>query len=135
MPAGPTAEVRLAAVLRVLICGVLVATAVTVNASAIHWRQNLADSHLFGYYGWCILLTHVGYECGGNRTETFVILFERLAVLGYVRWLRGRRLAWLPPGRVPCTCYGRRWGRASARPGGCGRVGTTDGLAKATRPS
>ena len=168
MPGGPTAEPRLAAVLRVLVCGALVAAAVTVNASAVHWRQNLADSHLFGYYGWCVsqgarpyldvwdnkppgiwwvnaaafrlfgegiaaeiwvcsaavavtliafgaiavtvyhrslllpavltacaLLTHVGYECGGNRTETFVVLFETLVVLGYLRWLRGRRLAWL----------------------------------------
>lgn len=54
MPPGPTAEVRLAAASRVLTCGVLVAVAVTVNASAVHGRQNLADSHLFGYYGWCV---------------------------------------------------------------------------------
>ena len=198
MPGGPTAGVRLAAVLRVFICGVLLAVAVTVNASAVHWRQNLADSHLFGYYGWCVsqgarpyldvwdnkppgiwwvnaaafrlfgegiaaeiwicsaavaatliafaaiavtvyhrslllpavltacaLLTHVGYECGGNRTETFVVLFETLAVLGYVRWLRGRRLAWLGlaglfagaarPGCADCRAAFGRGGGCSLR--------------------
>lgn len=43
----------------------------------------------------CVLLTHLSYECGANRTETFVTAFETLAVLGYVRWLTTRRVGWL----------------------------------------
>ena len=42
-----------------------------------------------------ILLTHHEFECGGNRTETYVMACETLAVLGYVRWLHGRRWCWL----------------------------------------
>jgi 4-amino-4-deoxy-L-arabinose transferase-like glycosyltransferase len=168
MAGQPTADGRTAAVWHALICAAVVVVAVTANASAVHWRDNLADSHLFGYYGWCVsqgarpyldvwdnkppgiwwvnaaafrvfgpgevgelcvctlaaagtliafgaiavtvygrslllpalltggvLLTHVGYECGANRTETFVVLCETLVVLGYLRWLRRRRWAWL----------------------------------------
>lgn len=42
-----------------------------------------------------VLLTHQAFECGGNRTETYVVACETLAVLGYVRWLRRRRWHWL----------------------------------------
>jgi len=43
----------------------------------------------------CVLLTHLHYECGGNRTETFVVPCEILAVLSYLRWQRAGRLPWL----------------------------------------
>lgn len=42
-----------------------------------------------------VLLCHPRYECGANRTETFVVAAELTAVLGYVRWLHGGRTAWL----------------------------------------
>jgi hypothetical protein len=142
--------------------------AVIANQSAVHWRSNIADDHLFVYYGWCVaqgatpyvdiwdnkppgiwwlnaaavrvlghgarmemmlgslallgclvafigiartlyhrslfwpallvgalLLTHLRFEAGGNRTETYVMTLETLAVLGYVHYLRQRRWGWL----------------------------------------
>ena len=42
-----------------------------------------------------VLLTHLHWECGSNRTETFVVACETLAMLGYLRWLRSRRRPWL----------------------------------------
>ena len=149
-------------------CGLLIAAAVVVNQSAVHWRPNVVDSHLFAYHGWCvsqgarpyldiwdnkppgiwwanaagfwltgdtvsaellisalaltaalgafvaiarlayrpsltvpaavlggILLTHLTYECGANRTETLVLTCETLAVLGYLCWWRRGGLGWL----------------------------------------
>ncbi len=149
-------------------CGLLITLTVAVNQSAVHWRQNVVDSHLFAYHGWtvaqgarpyldvwdnkppgiwwlnaagfalfgegitgelaictialaaalaaftgiarlvyqrslalpatltgCILLTHLLYEGGANRTETFVVACECLAVFGYLLWLRQRRHLWL----------------------------------------
>lgn len=146
----------------------LVALAVVVNQSAIHWRDDLNDSHLFSYYGWCIVqgarpyldfwdnkppgvfwanaaataavgrvdlaeivacsaamigtllagwaalqtfyrgalgvigagiaalvLTHVEFECGSNRTETWVLFFELAAVAGYGGWLWKGQRRWL----------------------------------------
>lgn len=146
-------------------------SAIAFNQSAVHWRANVDDDHLFGYYGWrisegarpyldvwdnkppgiwwlnavgfkifgpgigseilictvalataisaftaiaatlystamiipaaltaCVLLTHIGFECGGNRTETFVLPCEALAVLGYMRWRRRGSLVWLAAG-------------------------------------
>jgi hypothetical protein len=143
------------------VCGVLIGVAVVLNQSAVHWRANVVDSHLFAYHGWCVaqgarpyldiwdnkppgiwwanaagfrlcgegmggellicsvaltislvafvgmarfayhpsltvpaaatgcvLLTHLVYECGANRTETFVVACESLAMLGYLRWWR-----------------------------------------------
>jgi hypothetical protein len=151
-----------------LACGLLIAVTVVLNQSAVHWRQNVADSHLFGYYGWCVahgarpyldvwdnkppgiwwlnaagfllcgegmggellicaaalavtlgalaglvrlayhrsltilgaatgcvLLSHLLYEGGANRTEPFVSACECVAVLGYLCWWRGRRWGWL----------------------------------------
>jgi hypothetical protein len=142
--------------------------ATVVNQSAVHWRENIADSDLFAYYGWCVstgarpyldiwdnkpagiwwlnaaairlcgpgaksdlalgtcaslvtlaafvglagsafhrslllpavlvgavLLTDLRFECGSNRTETFVVACQTLAVLGYVRWLRAGGRVWL----------------------------------------
>jgi len=43
----------------------------------------------------CVLLTHLRYECGANRTETFVAPCELLAIWGYLRWRRDGRLRWL----------------------------------------
>jgi hypothetical protein len=42
-----------------------------------------------------VLLTHVFFQCGANRTETFVATCETLAVLGYLRWRRDGRWRWL----------------------------------------
>lgn len=158
----------------------LLGAAVVVNQSAVHWRENVVDSHLFAYYGWCVahgarpyldvwdnkppgiwwlnalgfvafgegiggevavsaaallaglvlfaalartaygarltwpaillggvLLTHLGFECGANRTETFVIPAETLAILGYWRWWQGGSVSWLiigglAAGAAPC---------------------------------
>lgn len=165
-PCGAAGKAALA-----LACLGVLATAVVFNQSAVHWRQNVVDSQLFGYHGWCVaqgarpyldvwdnkppgiwwvnalgfrlcgegmasdvligsaavlvamlafagcagaayhrslflpglltagaLLTALQYECGANRTETFVLACETAAVCGYLRWLRGRRMAWLVVG-------------------------------------
>jgi hypothetical protein len=149
------------------LAAVLVA-ATAVNQSAVHWRSNIADDHLFAYYGWLladggrpyldfwdnkppgiwylnaaaiavcgpgiaadlllgwvavllalaafigvarevfgpalrwpavliavVLLTHPLFECGGNRTETYVIVGELGALYGYLRWRRGGGPGWL----------------------------------------
>lgn len=166
--ADPTpARRRGAALSRVLV--IVVATlAILINQSASHWRDNLADDHLFAFFGWrvasgatpyldvwdnkppgiwwinaaaflvcgegpwgpvvasttalalslaafsgaaaalfhpsvrglalvvgALVLTHLRYECGGNRTETWVVALETLAVCGYLRWRCSRRHAWL----------------------------------------
>ncbi len=163
-----------------VVCAVLIVAAVVINQAAVHWRQNVADSHLFAYYGWCVsqgarpyldvwdnkppgiwwlnaagfglfgegiggellicslalalslaafvgiartvygrsmtlpaaavgavLLTCLVYECGANRTETFVVACESVAVLGYLRW----RVGWAPPpndARSPLPITGNR---------------------------
>ena len=33
----------------------LIAGIVVINQSAVHWRQNNVDSHLFAWQGWCVL--------------------------------------------------------------------------------
>lgn len=42
-----------------------------------------------------VLLTELRFECGANRTETWVAACESAAILGYLRWLRRRRWGWL----------------------------------------
>jgi 4-amino-4-deoxy-L-arabinose transferase-like glycosyltransferase len=152
----------------VLGCGLLIAASVIVNQSAVHWRENVVDSHLFAWHGWCVsqgarpyldiwdnkppgiwwanaagfwlfgegvggellvcsvalatalvaftaiarcayhrsitliaaltgcvLVPHLVYEGGANRTETFVLACESVAVLGYLGWLRRGRWTWL----------------------------------------
>lgn len=152
---------------RALACGVLL-LAVAVNQSAVHWRENIADSHLFAYYGWrvlhgaapyldvwdnkppgiwwlnalamalpgdgpagelavcslaltltiaavagsaaaaygrsilwvslptaALLLTQVQFECGANRTETFLAACESLAIFCFLGWRGGRAAGWL----------------------------------------
>lgn len=37
-----------------LVCLGVIAVALLVNQSAVHWRENVADSHMFGYFGWCV---------------------------------------------------------------------------------
>lgn len=37
-----------------LFVGLWVALATALNQSAIHWRPNVADDHLFAWHGWCI---------------------------------------------------------------------------------
>lgn len=161
---GPTAR---AAYLAWITAAIL--TWVAYNQSAAHWGANLADAHLFGYFGWLVtqgerpyldfwdnkppgiwwlnaaafrvfgegilgdmaicgaatfaviaavraiavatwemslawpallvggmLLTHGRFECGVNRTETFVIAFESAAVAFFLRSRRAQRQAgWL----------------------------------------
>jgi hypothetical protein len=151
-----------------LFCFLLVLLTLLINQTTVHWRQNLADSHLFAYYGWCVaqgavpyidiwdnkppgiwwtnalgfalcgesltaellvctaattltltafvgiasrayhpsilplacltgctLLAHLTWEGGANRTETFVLACESLAILCYLRWWRQRHWLWL----------------------------------------
>jgi len=158
---GSSAEQDRAGPAAWLVCGPLIAAAIAINQSAVHWRDNVVDSHLFAYYGWCvaqgarpyldvwdnkppgiwwinaaafalcgqgmsgelliclaatllalvafvmaarvayhpsltvlaaltacILLTHLVYECGANRTETFVVALESVALLCYLVFLR-----------------------------------------------
>src|SRR5262249_36924304 len=47
------------------------------------------------------LLTHVRYECGANRTETFMAAAEISGVGLYFPWLPGRKLRWLRLARLP----------------------------------
>jgi len=77
-----------------LICSIAVGAAiagfVALARTAYHrslWPLALATG--------AALLTHLRYECGGNRTETFVVPCEILAVLGYLRWRRSGRWSWL----------------------------------------
>lgn len=151
------------------LCFAVIVGFVVLNQTAAHWGANLADAHMFAYFGWLVtqgerpyvdfwdnkppgiwwvnaaamslmgpgdgglllacgaavtaalfafvsiavrvwglqllwpaalvgalLLTHGRYECGANRTETFVIAFESLAI---AFWLQSRhtdaRLTWL----------------------------------------
>jgi hypothetical protein len=151
-----------------LFCAALLLTALVINQSAVHWRDNRADDHLFVYGGWRILhgdrpyanvwdnkppcmwwvnalalgiggegllppivaaaaaqllrgaafvfaarlafgpgmivpaallaaaaLTHLRYECGGNRAETYVAALEVGGVAMYLHWLRRGALGWL----------------------------------------
>jgi len=144
-----------------IFCGLLISATVVLNQSAVHWRENVVDSHLFAYYGWCVwqgarpyldvwdnkppgiwwvnaagfalcgegiggevlvctvalgvslavflgiarlayhrtpallatatgsaLLAHLVCEGGANRTETFVVACESVAILGYLHWWR-----------------------------------------------
>lgn len=150
---------------------------VTVSQFIAHWRVDVVDDQLFGYFGWRIVhgatvyldiwdnkppgiywinalgflvggdsyrgvvalcamaivgslvaffficqslmfrdaaavgtvlaafyITHGYYQAGTNRTETFLILFELVAVLLYMRgWVRDRWWTWLAAG-VCCGC-------------------------------
>ncbi|MBI5865286.1 MAG: glycosyltransferase family 39 protein [Planctomycetes bacterium] len=151
-----------------LILPAVLVTATVWNQSLVHWRENVLDSYLFGYYGWCVaggarpyldvwdnkppgiwwanalafrllgdgpgadwlvgsgallvslaafvqtarsvwhpslawpaagvaalLLTHLSYECGANRTETLVAACELLGVCLYSQAVRTRRDLWL----------------------------------------
>ena len=164
----------------VLFAFLITLVALVVNQSAVHWRDDTADSHLFAYYGWCVahgavpyvdiwdnkppgifwlnaigttlcgsgtcadvavgavglavallafagivrttyhrtitalgvafgamLLTQVYFHCGANRTETWVVACEALAVLAYLRWHRTGGIWWilcagLAAGAAPC---------------------------------
>jgi len=44
-----------------LFCFLLILSTLVINQTAVHWRQNLADSHLFAYYGWCVAQGAVPY--------------------------------------------------------------------------
>jgi len=52
----PIARRRGVARLAPLLATVTLAAGVAVNQSAVHWRENVADSDLFAYFGW--LITH-----------------------------------------------------------------------------
>lgn len=150
-----------------VLCAALAVGAIVLNQSAVHWRSDLGDEHLFAYYGWLItqgarpyldlwdnkppgifwasaiamcidapgsgglivvcgaalalaiaafidtarslfgraqlftaavagsaMLTQLRYECGGDRTETFVVALELVAVCAYLRGLRTARTGW-----------------------------------------
>ncbi|MEI7902608.1 MAG: glycosyltransferase family 39 protein [bacterium] len=71
-------------------------------ARTVFHRSLLVPAALAG----AVLLTELRFECGGNRTETYVIACETLAIFAYVRWLRRRRwpcllLAGLAAGAAP----------------------------------
>lgn len=42
-----------------------------------------------------VVLTDLRFECGGNRTETYLVVAELLTIFAYLRWLRGGRARWL----------------------------------------
>lgn len=80
-----------------LICSAVVAIAIVgfVALARVTYHRSLwLPALLTG----CVLLTGLRYECGANRTETFVVPCEILAVLGYVRWRRCGQLRWLALG-------------------------------------
>jgi hypothetical protein len=37
-----------------LVCTLLIGATVILNQSAVHWRENVVDSHLFAWHGWCV---------------------------------------------------------------------------------
>ena len=83
---GPTADVLLGS----LAMGATLVAFVGIARRVFH-RSLLLPAALAGAF----LLTDLRFECGGNRTETFVVACETLAALGYLLWLRGRRYKWL----------------------------------------
>ncbi|MEP0848387.1 MAG: hypothetical protein HRF50_16385, partial [Phycisphaerae bacterium] len=176
--------------------------AVVVNQSAVHWRENAADSQLFAYYGWCVsqgavpyrdvwdnkppgiwwlnaaafvacgegvagevlvsaaalivalgalsgiiatthhpsalwiglpaalvMLTQIHFECGANRTETFVVACECVGVLALCRWRRRGRLAWLLV--AGAACGAAPWFKQS----GLGALAACTVVVAATPPS
>ncbi len=164
----------------VLLVSLIILVALIVNQSAVHWRADTADSHLFAYYGWCVahravpyvdiwdnkppgifwvnavgttlcgpgtcadvavgavglavalvafagivrtayhraltvlcvafgavLLTQVYFHCGANRTETWAVACEAMAMVAYLRWQRAGGIWWLlcagiAAGAAPC---------------------------------
>jgi hypothetical protein len=53
MSLNPPFRSRRASRVAVVAVLVLVAAAVLVNQSSVHWRENIVDDQLFAYYGWC----------------------------------------------------------------------------------
>lgn len=58
-------------------------------ARTVYPRSLLLPAALAGI----ALLANLEFECGGNRTETYVVACATLAMFGYVRWLHTRRPA------------------------------------------
>lgn len=83
---GPEAELLLG-------CAALLVslTAFVGAARTVFHRSLLLPAAAAG----AVLLTHLQFECGGNRTETYVVTCETLAILGYLRWLRRGQMRWL----------------------------------------
>jgi 4-amino-4-deoxy-L-arabinose transferase-like glycosyltransferase len=86
--AGPGA--RADVVLGAAALAVTLAAFVGVARLAFH-RSLLVPAAIAG----AIVLTHLHFECGSNRTETLVVACETLAMLGYLHWLRGGHWPWL----------------------------------------
>lgn len=160
---------RPASITGALLLAALVAGTIVVNQMSGHWRENIDDSHLFAYYGWCVadgarpyldlwdnkppgiwwinaaavrllgergaeidlavgaaalllsvvsllcaaatawgrsalwfaapavcvLLTHNVFECGTNRTETWLTACECAGVAAYLRAVATGRSRWL----------------------------------------
>jgi 4-amino-4-deoxy-L-arabinose transferase-like glycosyltransferase len=79
---GPLADVLVGATALALACGALVVAAARAYGPGLRVPAALAGA---------VLLTHQGFECGANRTETWLLSCELLAVCGYLAWLRGGR--------------------------------------------
>ncbi|MBU0617646.1 MAG: glycosyltransferase family 39 protein, partial [Planctomycetes bacterium] len=77
-----------------LICSIAVAVSIAVFVALARTAYHRSLWPLALVTGG-VLLTHLRYECGGNRTETFVVPCEILAVLGYLCWRRSGRWSWL----------------------------------------
>ncbi len=70
----------------------LVTMGALVGIARLAYRRSLAlPAALIA----AVLLTDIRFECGANRTETYLIACECVAVLAYLRWLRGARARWL----------------------------------------
>ena len=70
----------------------LTALAAFVGTARLAYRRTLlVPAALIGV----VLLADVRFDAGGDRTETFVVACEMVAVFAYLRWLRRRRLRWL----------------------------------------
>jgi hypothetical protein len=65
--------------------------AFVAGARTIYHRDILLPAAVVGV----LLLTDQRFECGANRTETWVVGLEAAGVAAYVRWLRTRRPPWL----------------------------------------
>jgi len=86
---GPNREILICSVaLAITILGFIAVSRTAYEASL--WPLALIAG--------CVILTQIRYQCGGNRTETFVVPCEILGVLGYLRWRRGGGWGWLAGG-------------------------------------
>jgi len=84
--AGPASEVLIGSLALLVTMGSL------VGIARLIYRRSLA---LPAAMLAVVLLTDMRFECGANRTETYLIACECVAVLAYLRWLKEARPRWL----------------------------------------